>query len=280
MSLLDLTFNNEFSFNKKKIRNKGKLTKSLSIDNIEFSQRKIRINSPISLKAMKELGYTMSDLEYLPFKDYIRKNPDLIGKDKKTQERIYSHIESLRNTRFKKIKDLRNKFKTQNNIEKTDRNNSCYNIRKIIPKKINYLLSNSVDIEGNKEIEKEKKTLERIKHKNETELYNKVKFELKRELMRQKNDNKIRQQTIKYRKYQIQIYKKKREEDLIKFKKLLELKKKQDELELSKRKMNLKIYNEEILRAKEKEKLEKERQKELELKHKEEEIQRLLFQKK
>ena len=280
MSLLDLTFNNEFSFNKKKIRNKGKLTKSLSIDNIEFSQRKIRINSPTSLKAMKELGYTMSDLEYLPFKDYIRKNPDLIGKDKKTQERIYSHIESLRNTRFKKIKDLRNKFKTQNNIEKTDRNNSCYNIKKIIPKKINYLLSNSVDIEGNKEIEKEKKTLERIKHKNETELYNKVKFELKRELMRQKNDNKIRQQTIKYRKYQIEIFKKKREEDLIKFKKLLELKKKQDELELSKRKMNLKIYNEEILRAKEKEKLEKERQKELELKHKEEEIQRLLFQKK
>ena len=196
MSLLDLTFNNEFSFNKKKIRNKGKLTKSLSIDNIEFSQRKIRINSPTSLKAMKELGYTMSDLEYLPFKDYIRKNPDLIGKDKKTQERIYSHIESLRNTRFKKIKDLRNKFKTQNNIEKTDRNNSCYNIRKIIPKKINYLLSNSVDIEGNKEIEKEKKTLERIKHKNETELYNKVKFELKRELMRQKNDNKIRQQIL------------------------------------------------------------------------------------
>ena len=64
-----------------------------------------------------------------------------------------------------------------------------------------------MDVEGNKEIEKEKKTLERIKHKNETELYNKVKFELKRELMRQKNDNKIRQQTIKYRKYQIEIFK-------------------------------------------------------------------------
>ena len=84
----------------------------------------------------------------------------------------------------------------------------------------------------------------------------------------------------KYRAGEYGQWKKKREEDLIKFKKLLELKKKQDELELSKRKMNLKIYNEEILRAKEKEKLEKERQKELELKHKEEEIQRLLFQKK
>ena len=280
MSCLDLTFNNELSFNKQIKHQRKKPLKSLSIDNIDFSQRKIRINSPTSLKAMKELGYKISDLEYLYFRDYIRKNPDLYGKDRKTQEKIYSHIENLRKSRFQKIKDLRNIFKTQNNLDNTYRNSSCYNLRKIKPKKINYLLSNSVDIEGNKEIEKEKKTLERIKHKNETELFNKIQFELKRELMRQKNEDKIRKQTIKYWNYQSEMFKKKKEEELIKFKRELELAKKQKELELYQKKMHLKRYNEEILRAKEKEKQEKERQKELELKHKEEEIQRLLFQKK
>lgn len=280
MSSLDLSFNNEFPFNKKNIIKKNQSMGSLSIDNVNFQQRKIRINSPNSLRAIKQLGYKISDLEYLPFKEYIMRNPTLIGKSKKSQQKIYSYIENLRNSRFKKVKDLRIKLKTQINIESSIKNNSCNNLRKVQPRKINYLMTNSMDATINSSLEKEKKILERIKNKNETELINKIQFELQRELMRKKNEDKIKQQKIKLKNYQLELNRKKKEEESKKQEREKEIKRKQEELELSQRLLNKKRYMEEMKRAKEEEKLQQQRKKELEFRQKEEEIHRLLFKKK
>jgi len=130
MSLFDLSFNIGFPLNKNKSFRNKIFAKSLSIDNIQFRQRKIRLNSPRTLQAMKKLGYKCSDLEYIPFKDYIQKNPYLIGRTRDSQEKIYSQIEKLRDIRFKRIKELRYKIKTQDNTrDGTARNNSCYSLR-------------------------------------------------------------------------------------------------------------------------------------------------------
>ena len=123
MSFLDFKINNENPLNKIPNFYKYKLTKCLSIDNIRTHQRKIKINSPASLHAMRQLGYSVSDLEYLPFNDYIRNNPNLINKEKKSQEKMYIKIEKIRNYRFQRLKDLRYKLKLIYSNYCSDRNN-------------------------------------------------------------------------------------------------------------------------------------------------------------
>ena len=81
------------------------------------------------------------------------------------------------------------------------KNNSCLNLRKKIPKKINILMSNSVDEFGTTALEKEKKTLEKIKYKNKAGLINKIQFELNNELIKKKNEDKLERQYIKYRNF-------------------------------------------------------------------------------
>ena len=253
MSRKDSVFNSAFPVhrNYNKLKN-NKSTENYSIDKVQLFQRKIRINSPMSKRAMKELGYNISDLEFVTFKEYIRKNPVLIGKTKNSQQIIYSYIERLRSSRLQKIKDLRNKLKTQTvEEEKMIKNNSCLNLRKKNPKNINVLMSNSVDEFGTTALEKEKKTLEEIKYKNKAGLINKIQFELNNELIKKKNEDKLEQQYIKYRNF------------------LLDKDKKRN-----------KILDEKIQNAREKEKLELERIKEAELKKREEDFQNLLSHRK
>lgn len=285
MSSLNLSLNNDFPSNRNKLHlKKNKSAVTLSIDNVKFLQRKIRINSPKSLSAMRKLGYKFSDLEYLPFNEYIKRNPNLIGKSKKTQQKIYSFIENLRNTRFQKIKDLRIKLKTQSSVDNTFKNdnlnNSVYNLRKIEDNKSHFLSNNSVDILLNTSLQKEMKKFERMKNKNETELVNKIQFELNKELIRKKNEYKIKQQKIRFINYQNELIKKQKEEEALKLEREREMQKKLEELELSQRLYNRKKYMEEIKKAKEDEKLQRQRQKEFELKHKEEEVRHLLFHQK
>ena len=281
MSFFDLSFNIGFPLNKNKSFRNKIVTKSLSIDNIQFKQRKIRLNSPRTLQAMKKLGYKFSDLEYIPFQDYIHKNPHLIGRTRDSQEKIYSQIEKLRGIRFKRIKELRYKLKTQDNIRyETLRNNSCYSLRKKAPPKMDNILYNSNDNFCFSAIEREKQILEKIKNKNESQFYSKIQFELQKELTRKKNEDKLKEQKIKYENYQLELSKKRLEEETIKFQKENEMKKIKEQNELNQKKLIKKLYNTAIQKAKDEEVLQKIRQKELDLKHLEEENRHNLFQKK
>ena len=281
MSLYNHSFNNEFPLNKNKFFRSQNFSKSISIDNIQFKQKKIRVNSPITLKAMKQLGYKSSDLEYLPFKEYIRKNPYLIGKTKDSQEKIYSQIEKLRGIRFRRIKELRYKLKTLNNSQdENSRYKSSYRLRKRAPPKMDNVLSNSIDNYCSSALEREKQILERIKNKKENQFFSKIQFELQKELTRKKNENKLNIQKIKYQNYQLEQSKKKLEEEMIKLQKENEIKKIKEENELMEKKLIKKIYNSAIKKAKDEEALQIIRQKELEIKHLEEENRYSFFQKK
>ena len=280
MSQLDNTFNKEFSIFKKDGKIKNKMLTNFSLDNIYFSDRNKRINSPTSLTAMKGIGYKISDLEYIPFKEYVHKNQVLMGKNKKTQQIIYSHMQNLRHIRLQKNKDLSKKSKSQNNLEKSKGYFSHYNLRNFIKNKSD--LSNSMDISKiiSKEREKEKKELERVININNIELANRIKLEIQRELLRKKDEEKIKKQKIKYQNYQLELNKKKEIEEFIKLKKGIESQKKQEELELSHDILNLQKHEMEILKSKNSKNLEKQRKKELKLKSIAEIIHRLLFKKK
>ena len=280
MSYFDFKINNENPLNKNPNFNNYKPTKSLSIDNIKINQRKIKINSPASLHAMRQLGYSVSELEYLPFNDYIRNNPSLINKMKKSQDEIYTKIEKIRNSRLQKLKDLRYKLKSLYSNYSNEKNNSCnYSLIKNTPKKINNLMSNSVDILHNNTnpLEKGKRILDRILYKNKTEFYNKIQFELSKEFLKKINEDKIKKQKIKYENYKLELSNKKKEEEALKIQRELELKEKKRQQELMIKQYNKEKYNEEIQKAKEEEKLEKQRRKEAEIKWKEDQHRKILF---
>ena len=283
MSNYDYEFNNnEFPFYHKILR-KNKSNVRISINNININQRKIRINSPTSLKAIKLLGYNISELEYLPFKEYLKQNPHLIGISKSMQQSYYDYIEKLRKERFNKIKVLRLQLKNEEVPLRDKRNQSCYNMKFNTAKNRKYdsnLLKQEKDSFEHTAIENEKKILERMRNKNETEIINKIQFELKRELARKKNQEKIEEQNRKLKIHERKLQKIKKEEEIIKRNKEQELIKKQQELEIYERELNKQKYNEEMSKAKEEQKKEKAKMKMALLKHQEEEKRRIEFQEK
>ncbi len=286
MSYFDFKINNENPLNKIPNFYKYKLAKSLSIDNIRTHQKKIKINSPASLHAMRQLGYSVSDLEYIPFNDYIRNNPNLINQTKKSQEKMYTKIEKIRNARFQKLKDLRYKLKSLYSNYSNDINNSSnYSLIKNTPKKLNSSMNNSVDILYSNAnhldpLDKGKQILDRVLYKNKTEFYNKIQFELNKEFLRKINEDKIKKQKIKYENYKLELSNKKKEEEALKIQRELELEEKKRQHELMIKQYNKEKYNEEIQKAKEEEKLQKQKRKEAELKWKEEQHRKNLFHKK
>ena len=283
MENADSDINNDFPFNHKKLH-KTRSTSNISIENIKINQRKIRINSPRSLEAIKLLGYNVSQLEYLPFKDYIKLNPNLIAESKQMQQNHYDYIEKLRKERFIKIKKLREQLISEYSQIIDKRSQSCYNLKKGFSKskrsKWDSESSAGDEAFGFTAIENEKKSLEKMKNKNEVEIMNKIQFELKRELARKKNEEKIEKQNLKLKEYAKKLNRKKREEEIAKKIKEEELLKKQQELELQEKELNKKKYNEAMQKAKEEQKREKQKIKEALLRHQEEEERRMKFQEK
>ena len=204
MSYYDNEYNsNEFPFFQKTFH-KTKSVPNISINDINVYQEKIRVNSPTTLRAIKLLGYNISELEFLTLKDYIKRNPNLIGISKSMQQSYYNCVEKLREERFNKIKILRLQLKNENENPKLmkKRSQSSYNLKKIYKnnKRGSPVSSKGRDVLGTTDLENKKKILERMRNKNETEILNKIQFELKRELARKKNEEKIEEQNIKKRK--------------------------------------------------------------------------------
>ena len=79
----------------------------VSIDNFDSmsSKSKIKINSPRSVAAMKQLGYTTDDLRYQSFKEFLHSNPNLVGVSKEMKKNRYEYIENLRQEKIKEIKE-------------------------------------------------------------------------------------------------------------------------------------------------------------------------------
>ena len=213
------------------------------------------IESPKSKNAMKHLGFTMEDIKYLSFLEYINNNHTFIGLPKEIQKKRYEFAEQYRYNKIEKIKELRDALIEQELLNKDIKEKN---------EAINININDNEKENGNEElgstaINEELKQFERLKRKNEMDLINAVEYELKRQIIIKEGEEKLRRQNMKNENYRIsveiknEIEKKKNEE---RERKKEELRKYEEE-ELKKE--NLRKYIKEQRRAKLEEEKEKER---------------------
>lgn len=191
--------------------NKGKI----SIEDIDYYQKKVRITSPRSIASMNKLGVNDKDLEYLPFKDYLLKTPELIPQNKEMQRKIYNYVENIRRARIDQIKQLRNEIPEEEAISTKKR---CFSSKF---REQNTFLNNSIN---NKKLsstflEKDIKAFNRMRNINKTELFNRMQIELKKELMKIINEEKEQRENELFRRQQKLLNKKMKIENYQKLKK-------------------------------------------------------------
>jgi len=152
----------------------------VSINDINDYSKNIRINSPRSKMAMNKLGYSNEELEYMTFKEYLYKNPQLIGQSKELNKIKYKYLKELRKKKIEQIKLLRNEltdkelatFQRRCLSSKHRKKNSEFES----PKKKNSFTSYFT--------EKDNKLFNRMRNINKTELFNRMQLELKKDFVK------------------------------------------------------------------------------------------------
>ena len=176
--------------------------------------KRIKINSPRSLRVINENGYTIEELYYMPLDRFLFNHKETINMKKSEQRVRYNFYEQFRIDKIKKLCELRDKLiQEENNINKNNENifekENINNINNSKYKTV-YLSSNNYDkIKNNDDdnelikkiiLENEERIidnkLERIKAINNIELANIVEYELDKNL----NKLELDKQAEKYKK--------------------------------------------------------------------------------
>ena len=152
-----------------------KSNNKITIEDIDYFSKKVKITSPRSIKAMNNLGVNNNDLEYLTFKEYLEKNPQLIGESKRMQKLEYNHVQTIRKELIEQIIEARKKIISEESHNKKRSVSSKY--RKSMAIEYNQNLFNSQEL-----TEKDIKAIKRMKNINRTNLSNRLELELKKEL--------------------------------------------------------------------------------------------------
>ena len=168
-----------------------RLKEYISIDDIDYTTKKVRITSPHSIKAMNNLGIINEDLEYLTFEEYLSKNPELVGEEKKIQKFRYNHVDKIRKDLIEKVREQRMKIIEEEEEKKRKRSSSS-------KYRTNIVLDN---INSKKFSEKDIKSFKRMRNINKTNLYNRLEMELKKELKSLINNEQTRRDNEKKMKY-------------------------------------------------------------------------------
>ena len=168
-----------------------RLKEYISIDDIDYTTKKVRITSPHSIKAMNNLGIINEDLEYLTFEEYLSKNPELVGEEKKLQKFRYNHVDKIRKDLIEKVREQRMKIIEEEEEKKRKRSSSS-------KYRTNIVLDN---INSKKFSEKDIKSFKRMRNINKTNLYNRLEMELKKELKSLINNEQTRRDNEKKMKY-------------------------------------------------------------------------------
>ena len=168
-----------------------KLKKYITIDDIDYSTKKVRITSPHSIKAMNTLGIINEDLEYLTFDEYLNKNPELIGEERKIQRVRYNHVEQIRKDLIERVREQRNKIIEEEDQKRQKRSSSS-------KYRTNIVLDN---INSKKFSEKDIKAFKRMRNINKTNLYNRLERELMKELKSLINNEQTRRENEKIKKH-------------------------------------------------------------------------------
>ena len=152
-----------------------KKNRKVSIEDINYFTRKVKITSPRSLKAMNDLGINNQNLEYLTFKEYLEQNPELIGETQRMQKLIYNHVQTIRKALITQVIEARNKIIQEDYPIKK----RCISSKNRKPLSLE---NNSKAIIKKKFNEKDIKAIDRMKNINKTNLFNRMEMELKKEL--------------------------------------------------------------------------------------------------
>ena len=174
-----------------------KENKYISIEDIDYFEKKVKITSPRSLKAMGNLGINNSDLEYLTFEEFLSKNPVLIADDKKMKRYKYEQVEIIRKNAIDQVREARKQI-----IEENLSNNNKRCISSKLRTNIN-LNNTSNKSKTNMQLfeEKDIKAFKRMKNINKTNLVNRVEIELKKvinQLINNEKDKKKKENEIQY----------------------------------------------------------------------------------
>ncbi len=168
-----------------------RLKEYITIDDIDYSTKKVRITSPHSIKAMNTLGIINEDLEYLTFDEYLNKNPELIGEERKIQRVRYNHVEQIRKDLIERVREQRNKIIEEEDQKRQKRSSSS-------KYRTNIVLDN---INSKKFSEKDIKAFKRMRNINKTNLYNRLERELMKELKSLINNEQTRRENEKIKKH-------------------------------------------------------------------------------
>ena len=247
-----------------------KFKENISIEDINYTTKKVRITSPRSLKAMKKLGINNKDLEYLTFKEFKNKNPEILAETKRIQKFKYDYCEEIRKRLIDQIRETKQKI-IEEGEQKTKRSTSS-----------KYRKSMALDnmlINSNKFTQKDLKTFKRMRNINKTNLFNRLEIELNKELKNLINQEQIQRENAKTYKNSRRLERKLKKENEQKIKKEEEKIRKDKEIDKMKRKEEeqriMQLIQEEI----DEEERKKEYQRE-ESKHKKQELEkRAEFQK-
>ena len=198
------SLHNEINQSLKEDKTDGKV----SIEDINYFTKKVRITSPRSLKAMNDLGVNNQNLEYLSFKEYLEQNPVLIGETQRMQKLIYNHVQTIRKALIAQVIEARKKIIQEDYPIKKRSISSKY--RKPLS-----LDNNSKVISKQEFNEKDIKAIDRMKNINKTNLFNRMEMELRKELKNLIiNEQEEKNNAKKTR--QIRIFERKMKDDYIK----------------------------------------------------------------
>ena len=170
-----------------------------SIYNIDLYSKKVKIDSPRSLMAMTKLGINNEELEYLTFKEYLHKNPELIGVNKEIQTIKYNYVEELRKHKINQIKELRSEMTIEDIVPG---NNRCYSSK---IRGYNQYVKSSGKNKKKKYysfLDKDIRSFNRVRSTHRADLFNRMNMELKKELVKIMNDEKAKKESEKNKKNQ------------------------------------------------------------------------------
>ena len=81
--------------------------KKNNLSNVDFTNKKVRVQSPRSKKVLAELGLEEDKLYKLSKKEYIAKHPELKGASNEVKNKHYEHYEQKRQDKIEEAKKRR-----------------------------------------------------------------------------------------------------------------------------------------------------------------------------
>ena len=192
-----------------------------NLETVDFNNRRDRVQTAHSKKAILELGLDESKLYRIEKEQYLLQHPELKNASEEVQDKRYDHYEQRRQDQIDEARKKRSELIEKENEEYKESESKENDIKK------NYDTGNNEDEEPQSEaIKKELEKLEMMKKQQLGEIKNIIDYAYKMEEFRKKNQEKMRIQEEKEEKLREEKEKQKKEKEELQKKKEEEKKEK------------------------------------------------------